>query len=92
MHGKGNIRWSDGKSYDGDYMEDKKHGKGIFEWADGRKYLGYWIKGKQNGYGVYHQASGEEKVGEWKEGKRLRWLTNEEIVILKSDNKIPFLD
>lgn len=30
MHGKGIIKWKDGKSYDGDYMDDKKHGKGVF--------------------------------------------------------------
>jgi hypothetical protein len=46
MHGKGIIKWKDGKSYDGEYIDDKKHGKGIFEWTDGRKYMGFWNKGK----------------------------------------------
>lgn len=46
MHGKGKIRWTDNKSYDGEYQDDKKHGQGIFEWADGRKYIGSWNKGK----------------------------------------------
>jgi len=36
MHGKGRIEWSDGKSYEGEYKDDKKHGSGVFKWADGR--------------------------------------------------------
>ncbi len=46
MHGKGKITWPDGKSYTGDYEDDKKHGEGIFEWPDGRKYIGSWKNGK----------------------------------------------
>ena len=30
MHGKGVIIWRDGKSYDGEYIDDKKQGKGVF--------------------------------------------------------------
>ena len=46
MHGKGKIKWTDGKSYVGEYEDDKKHGQGVFEWSDGRKYVGHWYKGK----------------------------------------------
>lgn len=46
MHGKGKIIWPDGKSYVGDYEDDKKHGEGTFEWPDGRKYIGSWKNGK----------------------------------------------
>ena len=85
MHGKGNIKWQDGKSYDGEYMDDKKHGKGTFIWADGRKYIGYWNKGKQDGIGIYFLSAGEQKVGEWKDGERNRWLSEEEIEKLKKN-------
>jgi hypothetical protein len=40
MHGKGEYKWKDGRSYDGDYLHDKKHGMGTYTWADGRKYVG----------------------------------------------------
>jgi hypothetical protein len=40
------IRWPDGKSYEGEYVDDKKHGKGEFKWADGKKFVGTWNKGK----------------------------------------------
>ena len=30
----------DGRSYEGEYIDDKKHGYGVFIWGDGRKYDG----------------------------------------------------
>jgi len=35
MHGRGKYEWSDGRKYDGDYIEDLKHGYGVFTWPDG---------------------------------------------------------
>jgi hypothetical protein len=32
MHGKGKFTWPDGRSYIGEYCEDKKHGYGVFTW------------------------------------------------------------
>ena len=54
MHGKGEIKWPDGRKYKGvfliiineEYENDKKHGKGVFIWEDGRKYIGIWQGGK----------------------------------------------
>ena len=43
MHGKGCYNWKDGRSYEGDYYNDKKHGFGIYQWVDGRKYEGQWF-------------------------------------------------
>ena len=40
MNGKGCIKWPDGKSYEGEYFEDKKHGEGKVTWADNKKYIG----------------------------------------------------
>ena len=36
MHGFGRITWKDGRSYEGQYFNDKKHGFGIYTWPDGR--------------------------------------------------------
>lgn len=30
MEGKGVFTWSDGRKYEGEYIDDKKHGFGIF--------------------------------------------------------------
>ena len=46
MHGKGTYTWSDGRKYEGDYVNDKKEGLGTYTWADGRKYQGLWLNGK----------------------------------------------
>lgn len=32
MEGKGLYKWKDGRSYDGEFKNDKKHGFGIFTW------------------------------------------------------------
>ncbi len=32
MDGRGNFVWPDGRSYEGEYLEDKKHGEGLFIW------------------------------------------------------------
>lgn len=46
MHGRGLYKWPDGRSYDGEYCDDKKHGYGQYTWADGRQYSGTWKEGK----------------------------------------------
>lgn len=38
--------WKDGKSYKGEYADDKKNGFGIFIWSNGKRYEGYWQDGK----------------------------------------------
>ena len=46
MTGKGEYKWVDGRSYRGEYVNDKKHGYGEYTWADGRRYIGQWENGK----------------------------------------------
>lgn len=46
MHGKGILKWLEGKEYEGDFVEDKRHGHGRFKWNDGREYEGQWMRGK----------------------------------------------
>jgi hypothetical protein len=40
--GQGECVWKDGKSYKGEYADDKKNGYGVFTWASGKRYEGYW--------------------------------------------------
>ena len=56
MERMGVYTWSDGRSYLGEYKDDKKHGYGIYKWNDGRLYLGNWMRGKQHGLGIYKTA------------------------------------
>jgi hypothetical protein len=46
MHGRGLFKWPDGRSYEGEYVDDKKEGQGLFIWPDGRRYDGEWKEGK----------------------------------------------
>ena len=46
MHGQGSYKWADGRSYIGNYVNDKKHGVGKYIWPDGRYYEGEWFEGK----------------------------------------------
>jgi hypothetical protein len=36
MDGVGVYRWADGRSYEGEYSDDKKNGYGIYTWPDFR--------------------------------------------------------
>ena len=46
MHGKGLLKWKDGKQYLGEFVNDKREGHGTFLWKDGRIYDGAWKDGK----------------------------------------------
>lgn len=76
MEGIGIYKWLDGRSYTGEYLDDKKHGYGVFIWNDGRRYAGYWANGKQHGLGQYEKPSeGKIKYGLWEEGKVVQWFS-----------------
>lgn len=49
MHGRGLLKWADGKQYEGFFVNDKRQGVGVFKWKDGRVYDGEWLDGKQHG-------------------------------------------
>ena len=74
----GVYTWSDGRSYLGEYKDDKKHGYGIYKWNDGRLYLGNWMRGKQHGLGIYKTAQTGFKYGLWEEGKRIEWFDEQQ--------------
>ena len=52
MNGKGKLNWPDGRSYEGDFIDDNKEGEGHFIWPDTkdptkfRSYSGAWADGK----------------------------------------------
>ena len=39
-HGKGGFTWTDGRKYDGMWVEDKMCGKGIFQFPNGDSFFG----------------------------------------------------
>ena len=53
MHGQGVFKWSDGRVYDGFFVNDYRQGQGSLTWPDNSKYEGTWLKGKQDGIGYF---------------------------------------
>jgi hypothetical protein len=45
--------WSDGRVYNGSWVESQMHGMGTLSWPDGRSYTGEFKNDKKHGFGVY---------------------------------------
>jgi len=67
---KGYYKWADGRTYEGEWFENKMHGKGVFTWADGRKYDGEYKDDKKEGFGVMTWEDGRKYEGQWKNNKK----------------------
>ena len=50
--GQGETRFSDGRVYQGAYMDDYQHGEGRVTCVDGNTYSGMWNKGMCHGQGT----------------------------------------
>lgn len=75
MQGSGTFKYQDGRSYEGEFFNDKKNGYGVFQWPNGRLYDGYWINGREEGAGILFNEFGEVKYFKFVEGKRERILS-----------------
>ena len=49
MKGRGIFSWPDGRSYEGDFVNNHRHGQGRLTWEDGHYYDGEWHEGQQHG-------------------------------------------
>ena len=41
--------WPDGKSYTGEWLQNKMHGQGHLKWKDGKSYIGSFEFDKREG-------------------------------------------
>ncbi|GMF09216.1 unnamed protein product [Phytophthora lilii] len=67
--GIGELIYSDGGRYVGQWKSSQRHGKGIYQSADGYEYTGDWVDGRKHGVGIQTAPSGERYVGNFSEGK-----------------------
>lgn len=51
--GKGIFTYPDGKTYEGDFVEDLPDGVGLMTYANCDTYDGHWVAGKMQGHGTY---------------------------------------
>ena len=64
--GYGVIILPDGKTYEGDWVNDTQHGKGKYIWADGSIFEGSFSKGVRQGFGIWKYNNGTVYEGEFK--------------------------
>ncbi|XP_069790417.1 alsin isoform X2 [Narcine bancroftii] len=74
-HGKGVLRWPDGRSYSGDFKNGFEDGYGelIVPCKALKKndhYQGHWKEGKMHGHGIYKYATGEVYEGSFYDNLR----------------------
>ena len=69
MTGRGVLRWANGNSYEGDYVNGERTGRGVFRWADGDSYEGDWVNDKKTGRGVFRWPNGNMYDGDFLDDK-----------------------
>ena len=67
-HGKGVMKYRNGRQYEGFWEHDLRDGKGFERYPNGNTYFGQFKYGKAHGKGVYTWKNGEVYDGEWNQG------------------------
>ena len=62
------LMWTDGTSYEGDFMAGSIDGSGMMKWPSGDMYQGGFMGGAPNGEGVYVWATGSRFEGMYENG------------------------
>ena len=65
------MRYVDGSSYTGKFVNGVRKGYGVLSLPDGSSYEGQWKQDNQHGKGKLVTASGEVKEGKWFKGQML---------------------
>ena len=57
------IFYGSGKTYSGEFRNNKFNGRGVLTWKDGRKYVGGFLDGEFSGQGTFTYHDGRKYVG-----------------------------
>ena len=69
--------YTNGDSYEGDWINNKRNGKGKYIWKDGDIYEGDWANNKRIGKGRMLYANGDSFEGDWTDtDKNREWFGN----------------
>ena len=66
--GLGVLVYTNGRTYEGEWLKNRRHGRGYEFFSNGNSYHGTHEDGKANGKGVYQWKHGEVYDGEWMKG------------------------
>ena len=73
-------KYSDGGSYDGEWLNSKAQGKGFQIFSSGDQFIGHYSNNKLDGHGAYFFKDGRWTVGQWKDGflngKAIKYYSN----------------
>jgi hypothetical protein len=62
MHGKGEITYSNGTKFIGNYVDNVREGYGEYYQASGKIFKGNYKKGKRHGKGIIIDKNGQKEV------------------------------
>lgn len=71
-HGRGHMKYANGREYHGEWIADQRQGYGEQTWKDNPKYIsyqGYWTQNLPNGTGRLTFRSGQIYNGGFKDGR-----------------------
>ena len=92
MNGFGMFLWKDGRSYKGEYKDDKKHNFGMYYGNEGKRYEGFWECGAQKNLGKYTKKDSSFKLGFWNENQLATHITEENIIANKLSEIDEFIE
>jgi hypothetical protein len=70
INGFGQCKWTDGRHYTGQWVDDKMQGEGEYQFTDGQSYKGQFLDDECHGFGVWKWGNGKTYEGNWEVGKR----------------------
>lgn len=70
VNGKGKKAYSNGDSYEGDFVNSQHHGQGTYKTKEGQVYVGQFAKGAYNGRGKITFPNGDTYDGDWLNNER----------------------
>lgn len=70
-HGHGQVRFTGGEKYVGEFVNGKRHGYGVYSWEGYMEnYAGNWENDEKSGHGTYTFEDGRKYDGNYENGKR----------------------
>eukprot|EP01034_Spumella_vulgaris_P026395 gene26396-32971_t len=68
--GRGEMRYSSGEVYSGEWLDNKRSGQGKATYPHGEMFVGSWLNNVRNGPGVSNYSNGDSFTGRWSNGVR----------------------